>query len=299
MKLIYLAGPIDQNHRIDPWAERSRARALLQIAEFTVYDPAFAVLAGMAAGLTDSPDPRVGAIHEEALSRADGVLALMPPGVASIGTPMEVERALSVYKIPVAIMGPTDSWYLAHRLGNYPATLLRCFPLEDHEPEALEWLKWAVDSREGTREATEGKPLMLRFSGIERLAPMQAHPGDAGFDVYISERARLEPGQTKDVPCGIKVALPKGFWGLLVGRSSAAKMGLRVQTAIIDNGYRGELFTIVQNTSLDTVAYLEPGSRLAQLIPIPLGSDLMRPTYAVELMDETDRGEHGFGSTGK
>lgn len=293
MKLIYLAAPIDQDTRIDARMEQNRLRKLLSANGFTVYDPYLAVLGGPPAGLPDTPDARVGQIHDEALARCDGMLAVLPIGVVSIGVPMEIERALN-RGAPVAVLGGESSWHVTGR-ASVSGGRLRAFPLDSGELVALQWLRQAVDAREDKREAT-GK-LPLKFQGADRLAPMQVYPGDAGFDVYIETPVKLEPRQTQDVPCGISIELPEGYWGLLVGRSSVAKQGLSVRTAIIDNGYRGPLFTIVENLN-HNVIYLDPGTRLAQLIPIALVSDLMRPVR-VERLGETERGADGFGSTGR
>lgn len=284
MKLIYLAGPIDQANRIDLAENRNRARKLLEMAGFTIYDPSVACLAGAAAGLADRPDPRPFLIHQEALRQSDGVLALLPWGVPTIGTPMEIGKATAMGK-PVAVLGGQDSWHLVGEEG------IKVFDPETPE-EAVAWLCEVVES-----EGLDTR-IPLKFTGDRRLAPIQTHPGDAGFDVYIARSLRLLPGETQDVECGISVELPPGFWGLLVGRSSAAKRGIRVQTAIIDGGYRGPLFTIVQNAAdLAEDVELKAGERLAQLIPIPLATDSMRPVY-VENLGESDRGDKGFGSTG-
>lgn len=132
MKLIYLAGPIDRLGREEMFTLRRRATEVLGSNGFTVYDPAKSVLAGRIVGNDDRPDPRVAEIHREALERSDGMLAILPEGVPTIGTPMEIEQMRQLGR-PVAIVGGWDSWHLA----GYTGEGLRTFRDED---DALSWL---------------------------------------------------------------------------------------------------------------------------------------------------------------
>lgn len=127
--------------------------------------------------------------------------------------------------------------------------------------------------------------------------PQRAHHDDAGFDLVTTERVVIPSGRFADLPTNIWVALPRGWWGLVTGRSSALrKHGLLVHSGIIDAGYRGELYAGAFNLS-DRTVYVEPGQRLAQFIPVPL------PPPQVEFIADGppppgSRGAAGFGSTG-
>ena len=125
--------------------------------------------------------------------------------------------------------------------------------------------------------------------------PAHAKPGDAGLDLALSEKVVIEPGSTKFVKTGVCVAIPEGYFGLCVARSSLAKRGLTVFPGIIDSGYRGEIKVILHNAGFcDQV--LDAGERIAQLIVIPYAScDCVRK----QKLDDTVRGDAGFGSTGK
>lgn len=102
-------------------------------------------------------------------------------------------------------------------------------------------------------------------------------------------------GALRDVPTGLYVALPPGYWGHLVSRSSTPrKWGVHVVDAVIDNGYRGELFIGVRNPG--NGVQIPKHTRLAQLI--------VRKMVAVEWEEATSfppsaRGRGGFGSTGE
>lgn len=129
--------------------------------------------------------------------------------------------------------------------------------------------------------------------------PQRTYKGDAGFDLTYPgpESIFIDPGEYADVPCGVAIQWPDSMWSMIIGRSSSFRnRGLLVNTAIIDNGFRGELFALVRNIGNKTVEIL-PGERVAQVIPMPL----LAPHIELALVDEldpSDRGENGFGSTG-
>lgn len=131
----------------------------------------------------------------------------------------------------------------------------------------------------------------------ETLMPTRAHDGDAGFDLYVSERTTIEPNRFVDVPCGINIALPDHHWGLIIGRSSALRrLGLMVNQGVIDAGYRGPLFAGCWNLTNETVIIAQ-GDRVAQLIPLPLTAATLQ-VREVAYLRPGDRGDNGFGSTG-
>ncbi len=139
---------------------------------------------------------------------------------------------------------------------------------------------------------------VLKWTGLPAFAPTRAYEGDAGFDLYVSERTLIPYRDMADVPCGISIQLPPGTWGMIVGRSSTVrKKQLLVVQGIIDNGYRGELFCATQNLARGT-QIVERGERIAQLLLFDLVSAWTHPEQVAEL-DESERGEKAFGSTGR
>lgn len=127
--------------------------------------------------------------------------------------------------------------------------------------------------------------------------PTRGHDDDAGLDIYLSEDYWVNPDQTIDVKTDVALQIPQGYWGMLVGRSSTLrKRGLLVNTGIIDEGYRGELFVNLHNPGKKSVQ-VKKGERLAQLIILPNFSMHM-DLNVVDRLDEHVRGELGFGSTG-
>ena len=122
----------------------------------------------------------------------------------------------------------------------------------------------------------------------------------AGADLYACLEADVTilPGQTAFIPTGFAMAVPKGCAGLIYARSGmACKRDLAPanKVGVIDSDYRGEIIVALHNHGSEarTVAH---GERIAQMIITPV----LTPGYAIaESLDETDRGEGRFGSTGR
>lgn len=127
--------------------------------------------------------------------------------------------------------------------------------------------------------------------------PRYARPGDAGADLVASESVTLPAGDRALVGTGVSIALPDGYVALVHPRSGLAlKHGITVLNTpgTVDAGYRGEIKVILFNTSREEFR-VEAGDRIAQLV-------IQRVERAefieVEHLPGSDRGEHGFGSTG-
>ncbi|QRZ60885.1 dUTP diphosphatase [Rothia sp. ZJ932] len=128
--------------------------------------------------------------------------------------------------------------------------------------------------------------------------PAYAQQGDAGADLRARVDVDLAPGQRALIPCGIVIALPAGFVGLVHPRSGlAAKHGITIVNApgTVDSGYRGELMVCLLNTDTEHSFHISRGDRIAQLVIQKYESARFVP---VETLDETERGASGFGSTG-
>lgn len=140
----------------------------------------------------------------------------------------------------------------------------------------------------------------LRFQKLspEATVPTQSHPGDAGFDLYACKEAVLTPGARTRVHTGIAVAIPEGYAGLVVPRSGLAKkhgITLVNSPGLIDCGYRGELQVLLLNLDREQPYEVGVGDRIGQLVitkvEVPAWTE-------VDSLDETVRGEAGFGSSG-
>lgn len=130
--------------------------------------------------------------------------------------------------------------------------------------------------------------------------PAYATDMSAGMDLRanISESIILSPLQRKIIPTGLFIALPSGTEAQVRPRSGlAAKFGITVLNApgTIDADYRGEVGVILINLSNEDFE-IKPGERIAQLV---VAKYEQIEWDEVEVLDDTERGEGGFGSTGK
>lgn len=130
--------------------------------------------------------------------------------------------------------------------------------------------------------------------------PFRATEGSAGADLYacLGSPVTVAPGQRATVPVGIAVEIPLGYGGFVFPRSSVAcKFGVSLPNCVgvIDSDYRGELCVPVINHSSEPYV-INSGDRIAQLVILPVENAVYE--YTDELSD-TERGEGGFGSTGR
>ncbi len=127
--------------------------------------------------------------------------------------------------------------------------------------------------------------------------PHYATGGAAGMDVLSAEDVVLEPGMRHAVATGLALAIPEGYEIQVRPRSGLAlKHGISVPNTpgTIDSDYRGELKVIMINLGNDAFA-IHRGDRVAQLVLAPV---TRAGWVEVDQLDETERGEGGFGSTG-
>lgn len=137
--------------------------------------------------------------------------------------------------------------------------------------------------------------LRMYYSG---RTPTRAYNDDAGLDLYVDGDQTVKAHGLTDVSLGVSVKAPEGTWVLLTGRSSTLKKrGIRVEQGIIDTGYTGPLYATVVNTTDDDI-HLNDGERIAQLIVMP---NLTQRTnlIPVDILPPTERGDQGFGSSGR
>ena len=147
------------------------------------------------------------------------------------------------------------------------------------------------------------------------VIPTKAHDTDAGFDLYAYcpdatfyswesgcqlnvKGVKVRPNETYKFHTGIKLAIPDGYWGGIYARSGlATKCGLRPANCVgvTDSSSRGEIIVAIHNDSNET-QLVHNGDRIAQLV-----IQKVEPTVFEEVseLDETSRGESGFGGSGK
>lgn len=129
------------------------------------------------------------------------------------------------------------------------------------------------------------------------IIPKYSHEGDAGVDLYSTEDYILKPGQCILVSTGIKISLPKSYEAQIRPKSGLAlKYGISVcnSPGTVDAGYRGEVGVIAVNHSNKDFK-IEKGKKIAQMV---FNKVEEAEFEEVDELDNTTRGEGGFGSTG-
>jgi dUTP pyrophosphatase len=140
--------------------------------------------------------------------------------------------------------------------------------------------------------------LAIRRLDPDLPLPGYAHAGDAGMDLYAAQDITLEPHQRTLVSTGIAVAIPEGFAGFVQPRSGLAiKHGLSLVNTpgLIDSHYRGEIKVIAVNLDPVTPISIRRGDKIAQFV---IQAVVRAELIECAELDETVRGEGGFGSTG-
>lgn len=129
--------------------------------------------------------------------------------------------------------------------------------------------------------------------------PTKGSDKAAGYDLYacIEEAIEIQPQKMAKIGTGIAITPPEGYFGAIFARSGlSTKRGLRPANCVgaCDEDYTGEYIVVLYNDS-NIIQTVEPGERIAQLIFLPYISVNM---IEVDELEETERGDGGFGSTG-
>ncbi|MFA7216599.1 MAG: dUTP diphosphatase [Candidatus Paceibacterota bacterium] len=138
--------------------------------------------------------------------------------------------------------------------------------------------------------------LKVKKLDSEAILPNYAHSWDAGIDMFSVEDVTLVPGQIGKIKSGIAVEIPEGFVGLCWDKSGLSmNHSIKVMGGVIDSGFRGEIIFGVINLGKENYTF-KKGDKVLQM--------LIQKVEKVEVVEFkelsfTDRGEKGFGSTGK
>ena len=146
----------------------------------------------------------------------------------------------------------------------------------------------------------ENMVLKLKKVRPEAQLPQRQTEGAAGYDLCACLEApvTLAPGEGVSFPTGFAAEIPQGLVGLVFCRSGlGVKYGVSLPNCVgvIDSDYRGELIVPLRNFG-DKPYTVQPGERIAQLVLLPV---FLLPVEEVEELSQTQRGEGGFGSTGR
>lgn len=124
--------------------------------------------------------------------------------------------------------------------------------------------------------------------------PKYIHKGDACADCYSAEEVTIPAGERKLVRLGFALAIPTDYEVVLRPRSGLTKRGIDSCIGTIDSGYRGELMACLVNNTKEPF-FVKRGDRICQM---KYQTAKQCSFETVEELDETERGENGFGSSG-
>ena len=142
--------------------------------------------------------------------------------------------------------------------------------------------------------------IKIKLLNNKIMPPKQATEYSAGVDLQanLPDRVALHPGERRIIPTGIAIEIPVGLVGFICPRSGLAiKHGITVTNApgVIDSDYRAEIGVVLENRGSE-LFWVNPSDRIAQMV----FSMVCIPKWEiVDELSQTQRGEKGFGSTGK
>ena len=140
--------------------------------------------------------------------------------------------------------------------------------------------------------------LTLQVTRLDPQVPLPSYgyAGDAACDLFASREVTVAPGERVQVPTGIAMAIPDGYVGLVWDKSGLShRHGLKTLGGVIDSGYRGEVMVGIVNLSDESYTF-EKYHKVAQLV---VQRKEMVEIVEVDALEDAERGDRGFGSSGK
>lgn len=126
------------------------------------------------------------------------------------------------------------------------------------------------------------------------LEPVRGHSTDAGLDLRTPVSFWLHPGEHKTIDTGVHVQIPDGFVGLITSKSKLMAEGV-TSRGTIDAGYTGSIKAVLYNHGKEGRKF-EVGEKITQLVILPC---IIPELEYVDALEGTERGDGGFGSTGR
>ena len=136
------------------------------------------------------------------------------------------------------------------------------------------------------------KKIKIKLNG--GIMPTRAHTTDAGLDLYAPQRCVIHANSWMAIDTGVHVAVPEGYVGMITSKSGLMSKGI-TSRGTIDSGYTGSIQAVLYNHSCNRFI-IEKGQKITQLVLLPI---ITPELELVDELEETDRGNGGFGSTGR
>jgi dUTP pyrophosphatase len=172
---------------------------------------------------------------------------------------------------------------------------------DNYQKELDEMLGFSMDEmEEEINKMSKTKTIKVELTNADSVFPKYAYPSDSGFDLHASEEVIIGPFGRALVPTGLKVSFEEGYEIQVRPKSGLAiKQGLTVLNTpgTVDQGYTGEIQVIVFNTNNTTVT-IPKGMKVGQAVLCPVVQGKYVNFESVDKVEDKDRGNNGFGSTG-
>jgi dUTP pyrophosphatase len=172
---------------------------------------------------------------------------------------------------------------------------------EDYQTELEEMLGMSIDDMEKEiNRMSKTKTIKVEVTSENSVFPKYAYPSDSGFDLHASEEVIIGPFGRALVPTGLKLSFEEGYEIQVRPKSGLAiKQGLTVLNTpgTVDQGYTGEIQVIVFNTNNTTIT-IPKGMKIGQGVLCPVVQGKYVNFEPVDKVEDKDRGDNGFGSTG-
>jgi dUTP pyrophosphatase len=172
---------------------------------------------------------------------------------------------------------------------------------EDYQTELEEMLGMSIDDMEKEiNRMSKTKTIKVEVTSGDSVFPKYAYPSDSGFDLHASEEVIIGPFGRALVPTGLKLSFEEGYEIQVRPKSGLAiKQGLTVLNTpgTVDQGYTGEIQVIIFNTNNTTIT-IPKGMKIGQGVLCPVVQGKYVNFEPVDKVEDKDRGNNGFGSTG-
>lgn len=137
--------------------------------------------------------------------------------------------------------------------------------------------------------------LLVQKLHPDAKVPTFAYETDAGMDLYTIEDVVLKAGARAQIKTGIALSIPEGYVGLVWDKSGLSlKNGITTLAGVVDSGYHGEILIVLHNTSTDDYSF-SAGDKITQMLIQKIEHPII---VEVGSLQNSDRGAHGFGSSG-
>ena len=144
---------------------------------------------------------------------------------------------------------------------------------------------------------SEESPLFIKLNYSDAQVPIMSYGnGNAGYDLFSYENGEVLPHETRLFDTGISFCPPPNTYGRIAPRSGVSKKKILINAGVCDESYRGPIKIMIHNLSNTDNFIVNKGDRIAQLILERIATP---PVVIVNELTETERGDRGFGSSGK